>query len=196
MSNFRPAFLAAFLQTLPYMVCWSLLYIYIYIAILHSQADSLCSHVILHEWLAFYGVCLNIHWSAVLTALAWLVHGMFCIHHTTIKPHTKGTYMFSCNLPPAPLAEWPGYFMCYCSNTGVEWILKWASTENWPWRRKFSCRSCWDLNPQPFSHESGALTTELSPLPMLVTLLKRHYLILPAHLSSPNTPKSLAVSTS
>ena len=26
--------------------------------------------------------------------------------------------MFSCNLPPAPLAEWPGSFTCYCSNTG------------------------------------------------------------------------------
>ena len=32
--------------------------------------------------------------------------------------------MFSCNLPPALLAEWPGYFTCYCSNTGVEWIPK------------------------------------------------------------------------
>ena len=26
--------------------------------------------------------------------------------------------MFSCNLPPALLAEWPGYFTCYCGNTG------------------------------------------------------------------------------
>ena len=36
------------------------------------------------------------------------------------------------------------------------------STESWPWRRKFSWRSCRDLNPRPFNHESGALTTELS----------------------------------
>ena len=36
-----------------------------------------------------------------------------------------------------------------------------VSTESRPWRRKFS-RSCRDLNPGPFSHESGALTTELS----------------------------------
>ena len=28
--------------------------------------------------------------------------------------------MFSCNLPPALLAEWPGFFTCYCGNTGVE----------------------------------------------------------------------------
>ena len=32
-------------------------------------------------------------------------------------------------------------------------------------RRKFSRRSRRDSNPRPFNHESGALTTELSPLP-------------------------------
>ena len=68
--------------------------------------------------------------------------------------------MFSCNLPHALLAEWPGSFMCYCSNTGVEWIPKWVSTESWPWRRKFSHHSCPDSNPWPFNHESSALTTE------------------------------------
>ena len=45
----------------------------LYSAILHSRADSLHSHVILHEWLAFYSAFLNIHWSGVLTALAQLV---------------------------------------------------------------------------------------------------------------------------
>ena len=38
-----------------------------------SRADSLRSHVILHERLAFYSAFLNIHRSGVLTALAWLV---------------------------------------------------------------------------------------------------------------------------
>ena len=38
-----------------------------------------------------------------------------------------------------------------------------VSIESGPWRRKFSRPSCRDSNPQPFSHESGALTTELSP---------------------------------
>ena len=37
--------------------------------------------------------------------------------------------MFSCNLPPALLAEWPGFFTCYCGNTGVERIPK-VSTES------------------------------------------------------------------
>ena len=40
---------------------------------LRSRADSLRSHVILHERLAFYSAFLNIHRSGVLTALAWLV---------------------------------------------------------------------------------------------------------------------------
>ena len=38
-----------------------------------SRADSLRSHVILHEWLALYSTFLKIHRSGVLTALAWLV---------------------------------------------------------------------------------------------------------------------------
>ena len=34
--------------------------------------QTLHSHVILHEWIAFYSAFLNIHQSVVLTALAWL----------------------------------------------------------------------------------------------------------------------------
>ena len=41
-----------------------------------------------------------------------------------------------------------------------------VSTESRPWRRKFSRRSSRDSNPRPFNHESGALTTELSPPPV------------------------------
>ena len=41
-----------------------------------------------------------------------------------------------------------------------------VSTESRPWRRKFSRRSSRDSNPRPFNHESGALTTELSPPPI------------------------------
>ena len=48
---------------------------------------------------------------------------------------------------------------------GVERIPKWVSTESQPWRRKFSHCSCRDSNPWHCNHESGALTTELSPPP-------------------------------
>ena len=50
-------------------IYWSLLYS----AIPRSWAGSLRSHVILHEWIAFYSAFLNTHRSGVLTALAWLV---------------------------------------------------------------------------------------------------------------------------
>ena len=42
-----------------------------------------------------------------------------------------------------------------------------VSTESRPWRRKLSRHSSRDSNPWPFNHESGALTTELSPPPTL-----------------------------
>ena len=51
-----------------YYYYWSLLYS----AILRSRADSLCSHVILHEWIAFYSVFfLNIHRSGVQCWHGW-----------------------------------------------------------------------------------------------------------------------------
>ena len=76
--------------------------------------------------------------------------------------------MLSFNLPLAVLAEWPGSFTCYCDNTRVEWIpKKEVGTEIWSRRIKFSRRSYRDSNLGPFDHESGALTTELSPLRIL-----------------------------
>ena len=42
-------------------------------AILRSRADSLRSHFILLDWIAFYSALLNIHRSGVLTPLTWLV---------------------------------------------------------------------------------------------------------------------------
>ena len=41
-----------------------------------------------------------------------LLHGtIFTLLHA--KPKTYGACMFSCNLPPALLAEWPRSFTCY-----------------------------------------------------------------------------------
>ena len=51
-----------------------------------------------------------------------------------------------------------------------------VSTESRPWRRKFSRRSSRDSNPRPFNHESGALTTELSPPRMFTTCLRFWFL--------------------
>ena len=53
---------------------WWWQWLLLYSTILCSRADSLCSHVILHEWLTFYSTFVfTIHRSGVLTALAWLV---------------------------------------------------------------------------------------------------------------------------
>ena len=77
-----------------YYYYWSLLYS----AILRSRADSLRSHVILHEWIAFYSAFLNIHRSGVLTALAWLVpqesaaisaRSVYTIQPCTVSLHAK-----------------------------------------------------------------------------------------------------------
>ena len=92
--------------------------------------------------LFYYSACLNIHRSGVLIALAWLVpretaaisaRSIYTIQPCTMslhaKPHTQGACVFSCNLPPAPLVEWPGSFTCYCGNTGVERIPKQESAQ-------------------------------------------------------------------
>ena len=79
--------------------------------------------------------------------------------------------MFSSNLPRALLAEWPGSFTCYCGNTGLERIPQQESAQKADPRltKTFSLRSCRDSNPRPFDHESDALTTELSTLPLKTT---------------------------
>ena len=58
-------------------------------------------------------------------------HSVYTIQQFTslqchfIRSHTYvGACMFSCNLPPALLAEWPGSCTCYCGNTWVERIPK------------------------------------------------------------------------
>ena len=106
--------------------------------------------------------------------LTWnleLFRRMFCIHRATThqftvplypKPRVCGACVLRCNLPPAP---WPRSFTCYCGNTGAERIPKWVSAESWLWTKTFSRRSCRDSNPWPSDHESGTLSTELSPLP-------------------------------
>ena len=112
---------------------------------------------------------LNIHRSGVLTALAWLVpHETVAVSAQILRtPYNhapchfmqshirNGVCVFSCNLPPARLAEWPGSFTCCCGNTGVERIPKWVSTKSRPWRRTVSRRSSRDSNPRPFNHKSS-----------------------------------------
>ena len=48
------------------------------------------------------------------------------------------------------LAEWPGSFMCHCSNMGLEWTLNKSQHTKLTLEKKFSCRSCQDSNSQTF----------------------------------------------
>ena len=86
-----------------------------YIAIFSALAgaDSLRSHVILHERLAVCCAFLNIHRSGVLTALAWLVpretaaisaRSVCIIQPSTMSLHAK-PHTYKINLLPALLAE-------------------------------------------------------------------------------------------
>ena len=44
------------------------------------------------------------------------------------KPHRYGVCVFSCNLPPAPLAKWLGSFTCYCVTRG--WNGYWNKSQH------------------------------------------------------------------
>ena len=70
----------------------------LYSAILRSRADSLRSHAILHERIAFCSAFLTIHRSDVLTALAWLApretaaisaRSVYTIQPRTMSFHAK-----------------------------------------------------------------------------------------------------------
>ena len=158
---------------------WSLLYS----AILRSWADSLHSHVILHEWIAFYSAFLNIHRGGVLTALAWLVtqesaaresqsRRVLCTPYNHAPCHFMQSHIrkvYACLAVTCHLRFWQndrGLLRATAVTRGWNGYRN-KSTESWPWRRKLSRRSSRDSNPRPFDHESGALTTELSPLPVI-----------------------------
>ena len=99
---------------------------------------------------------------------------MFYIHHTAMhqftvslysKPHMHGVCVFSCNLSPPVLAEWPRSFMCYCSNRRSNRYKIRVSTESWPWR-KFSHCSCWNSNLRSFNNGSSAIPLSYSHFPL------------------------------
>ena len=102
--------------------CWLLLYS----AILRSWADSLCLHVILDEWLAFYNAFLNIHWSGVLTALTWLVPhqtvavSVCCVY--SIQPcHFMQSHIIKCKVT------------CHQHFWQNDWDLLRATVVTWGW---------------------------------------------------------------
>ena len=92
--------------------------------------------------------------------LAWLCH-IKLLSSRRVLVHACS---FSCNLPPALLAEWPGSFTCYCGNTWWNGYRNKSQHRRLNPEKNISRLSCRDSNSRHFIHESGALTTELFPL--------------------------------
>ena len=142
--------------------CWSLLYS----ANLCSRADALYYSVYCRMWLkmnvAFYStlsVCYTFYGACAIWNCCYLT--AFCVHRTTNEPHSMSSHLMhshirrlyaclaiTCHLHFWQRQEWNRY-------------RNKVSTESWSRRRKVSRL---DSNPPPFNHESGALTTCLSPL--------------------------------
>ena len=65
-------------------------------------------------------------WQVVCDLLSEKVPTL-CLDSGIVSPlwlhWVKCVFVFSCNLPPALFAEWPGSFTCHCGKMGVEWTL-------------------------------------------------------------------------
>ena len=116
---------------------------------------------------------------SVLTALAWLVPHetaavsaqVLCTPYNHAPCHFMQSHIrrvHACLAVTCHLHFWQNYRdllrATAVTRGGTDTEIR-VSTESRPWRRKFSRRSSRDSNPRPFDHESGALTTELSPPP-------------------------------
>ena len=154
-----------------YYYYWSLLYS----TILCSWADSLRSHVILHEWIAFYSAFWNIHGSDVYLQ-CW--HGwchmkllrVLCTPYNYAPCHFMQSQLrkvYACLAVTCHPRFWQKDRGLLCATVVTR---GWNRYRNKSQHRKLTlekefCCSCRELNPQPFNHESGTLTTEVSPLP-------------------------------
>ena len=100
--------------------CWSLSYS----TILCSWANSLRSHVIPHEWTAFYSTLLNIYQSGAFTVLAWLVPhetaAILACSVYTIQPCTMSLHA-KCEYHSAHSVFWKGY---NCSDPMLFWYRR------------------------------------------------------------------------
>ena len=115
--------------------------------------------------------------SGVLTALAWLVPHetaavsaqVLCTPYNHAPSHFMQSHIrkvYACLAVTCHLHFWQNdrdLLRAAAVTRGWNGYRNKVSTESRPWRRKFSRRSCRDSNPRPFSHDSGAPTTELFP---------------------------------
>ena len=69
----------------------------------------------------------SLMWTSVPWRVACELVSLMSSHVMLGLCWLKGLCVFSCSLPPALSAHWPGSFMCCCDNTGVERI----PTQEW-----------------------------------------------------------------
>ena len=75
--------------------------------------------------------------------------------------------VFSCNMPLAPLAEWPGCFTCYCGHKGVEPIRNKSKHIRLNIEKNILPPLLPVLEPETFRSRVRRSTTASSPLPYL-----------------------------
>ena len=152
-------------------------YIALFSALLSRLTVLACDSTWVTSFIARF---LNIHRSGVLTALAWLVPHetaavsaqVLCAPYNHAPCHFMQSHIckvYACLAVTCHLHFWQNDrdllgATAVTRGGGMDTEIR-VSIESQPWRRKFSRRSSRDLNPWPFNHESGALTTELSHPP-------------------------------
>ena len=116
--------------------------------------------------------CLVVTWLVPCETAAILVRSVYTIQSCTMSYHFVQSHIHKVHVCLTVTCrlhfrqnDWD---LLHATVVTQGWNRYWSrvsSTESWPWRRKISHYSCWCLNLQPFDHESGALSTELSSLP-------------------------------
>ena len=143
---------------------------------------------------SFYSALFNIHRNGVLTSQGWChikllpSRRKFCVHHTTMRHFTVSLYSRQHMSGACVLAVTCHLHLWHNDQdrlraTAVtrgrgrtgggrgrnEYQNKSQHRKLTP-EKNFSSHSCGDSKSEPFDHESGALTTELYPIP-----IKSHY---------------------
>ena len=151
-----------------------------YIALFSALLSRLIALGCGSAWVtSFIARFFNIHLSGVLTALAWLVPHktaavsaqVLCTPYNHAPCHFMQSHMrkvYACLAVTCHLHFWQNnrdLLRATMVTRGWNGYRNKSQHRKSTLEKKFSRRSCRDSNPRHFDHESGALTTELSPPP-------------------------------
>ena len=112
----------------PFIPCPHFIYLFVFIEVeisLHTLIP-LCMPGSVHNGSAGWDDCGRM-FPDKMPVSSFTNRFSHCLDSSIISPlllcWIKGVCMFRCNLPLVLLAQWPGSFMCYCGNTGVDRAL-------------------------------------------------------------------------